>query len=81
VDTIGFVKLDRTIFSVLERWLEKQIQQELYKAIADGNAQDADTMQEARANMLAEQGDYRFFWPHPFRNLHPSFLCAAMPLH
>ena len=81
VDTIGFVKLDRTIFSVLERWLEKQIQQELYKAIADGNAQDADTMQEARANMLAEQGDYRSISLHPFRDLNPSFLCAAMPLH
>jgi hypothetical protein len=29
--------------SVLERWLEKQIQQEIYKAIADGNTQHADT--------------------------------------
>ena len=74
-DTIGFVKLDRSIFSVLERWLEKQIQQELYKAIADGNTQDADTMQEARANLLAEQGNYRSLLSHPLRKLKPVIFC------
>jgi tetratricopeptide (TPR) repeat protein len=57
-DTIGFSKLDRVIFSVLERWMEKQIQHEHESSVRGGEMDDAERMRQARANLLAEQGDF-----------------------
>ena len=57
-ETIGFVKLDRLILTVLERWMEQQIQQELDSSLRAGGGDDADKLLQARARLLAEQGDY-----------------------
>jgi len=57
-DTIGFAKLDRVIFSVLERWMERQIQHEHEASVRGGKMDDAERMRLARANLLAEQGDF-----------------------
>lgn len=57
-ETIGFIKLDRLILTVLERWMEQQIQQELDSSLRAGGGDDADKMLQARARLLAEQGDY-----------------------
>jgi hypothetical protein len=57
-DTIGFEKLDRLIFTVVERWMEKQMQLELDSSALCGNIRDAETMRRAHAEFLAEQGDF-----------------------
>ena len=57
-DTVGFAKLNRMLFDVMEGWVEGQLQERVDVHMAGGNVLEAMDCNRSLASFLKQQGKY-----------------------